>query len=82
MVLCQPLRATGGCRAAQSREQSAAVHLGVVYTHNEVVDFIIRGADHLLRKHFGRSLADDNVQILDPATGTGTFITSTASAYF
>ena len=41
-----------------------------------MVDFIIRGADHLLQKHFGRSLADDNVQILDPATGTGTFITS------
>ena len=37
---------------------------------------MIRGADHLLRKHFGRELADDNVQILDPATGTGTFITN------
>ena len=48
----------------------------MVYTPNEVVDFIIRGADHLLQKHFGRTLADDNVQILDPATGTGTFITS------
>ena len=54
----------------------AADRLGVVYTPNEVVDFIIRGADHLLRKHFGRGLADDNVQILDPATGTGTFITN------
>ena len=55
---------------------AAADRLGVVYTPNEVVDFIVRGADHLLRKHFGRGLADDNVQILDPATGTGTFITS------
>ena len=55
---------------------AAADRLGVVYTPNEVVDFIIRGADHLLQKHFGRRLADDNVQILDPATGTGTFITS------
>ena len=55
---------------------AAADRLGVVYTPNEVVDFIIRGADYLLRKHFGRSLADDNVQILDPATGTGTFVTS------
>ncbi len=55
---------------------AAADRLGVVYTPNEVVDFIIRGADHLLRKHFGRTLADDNVQILDPATGTGTFVTS------
>ena len=55
---------------------AAADRLGVVYTPNEVVDFIIRGADHLLQKHFGRSLADENVQILDPATGTGTFITN------
>ena len=55
---------------------AAADRLGVVYTPNEVVDFIIRGADHLLQRHFGRQLADDNVQILDPATGTGTFITS------
>ena len=55
---------------------AAADRLGVVCTPNEVVDFIIRGADHLLRKHFGRGLADDNVQILDPATGTGTFVTS------
>ena len=55
---------------------AAADRLGVVYTPNEVVDFIIRGADYLLQKHFGRSLADDNVQILDPATGTGTFVTN------
>ncbi len=55
---------------------AAADRLGVVYTPNEVVDFIIRGADHLLRKHFNRSLSDDNVQILDPATGTGTFVTN------
>ena len=55
---------------------AAADRLGVVYTPNEVVDFIIRGADHLLEKHFGKTLADDNVQILDPATGTGTFVTN------
>ena len=53
----------------------AADYLGVVYTPNEVVDFMIRGTDHLLRKHFGRGLGDKKVQILDPATGTGTFIT-------
>ena len=40
------------------------------------MDFIIRGADHLLQKHFGKTLADHNVQILDPATGTGTFVTN------
>ena len=55
---------------------AAADRLGVVYTPNVVVDFIIRGTDHLLQKHFGKTLADDNVQILDPATGTGTFITN------
>ena len=60
----------------QAYNPAAADRLGVVYTPNEVVDFIIRGADWLLEKHFGRSLADDNVQILDPATGTGTFVTS------
>ncbi len=54
----------------------AADRLGVVYTPNEIVDFMIRGADYLLQRHFGRRLADDNVQILDPATGTGTFITN------
>ncbi len=59
----------------QAYNPAAADRLGVVYTPNEVVDFIIRGTDHLLQKHFGRTLADDNVQILDPATGTGTFIT-------
>ena len=53
---------------------AAADRMGVVYTFNEIVDFIIRGADALSRKHFGRGLADDNVHILDPATGTGTFI--------
>ena len=54
----------------------AADRLGVVYTPNEVVDFIIRGTDWLLQKHFGKTLADNNVNILDPATGTGTFITN------
>ncbi len=49
--------------------------LGIVYTPVEVVDFIIRSADALLRKEFGRSLSDENIHILDPFTGTGTFIT-------
>ena len=60
----------------QAYNPAAADRLGVVYTPNEVVDFIIRGTDHLLQRHFGKTLADENVQILDPATGTGTFITS------
>ena len=60
----------------QAYNREDADRLGVVYTPNEVVDFIIRGTDYLLRKHFGKTLADDNVQILDPATGTGTFVTN------
>jgi len=52
-----------------------ADRLGVVYTPNEIVDFMIRSTDYLLEKHFGRNLHDENVHILDPATGTGTFIT-------
>jgi predicted helicase len=52
----------------------AADRLGVVYTPNEIVRFMIDGADWLCEKHFGRNLVDRDVQILDPATGTGTFI--------
>jgi predicted helicase len=49
--------------------------LGIVYTPVEVVDFIIRSADDLLHKEFGRRLTDENIHILDPFTGTGTFMT-------
>jgi predicted helicase len=49
--------------------------LGIVYTPVEVVDFIIHSVDQLLRQEFGQSLASEGVHILDPFTGTGTFIT-------
>lgn len=49
--------------------------LGIVYTPVEVVDFILRSTDALLRKEFGRSISDENIHVLDPFTGTGTFIT-------
>ena len=49
--------------------------LGIVYTPVEVVDFIIHSVDDVLRKEFGRALTDENVNILDPFTGTGTFVT-------
>lgn len=52
----------------------AADRLGVIYTPNEIVRFMVDGADWLCRKHFGKALMDDGVDILDPATGTGTFI--------
>ena len=51
-----------------------ADRLGVVYTPNEIVHFMIESTEHLLEKHFNKTLADKNVEILDPATGTGTFI--------
>lgn len=47
--------------------------LGIVYTPVPLVDFILKSADTALREHFGTSIADDNVHILDPFTGTGTF---------
>ena len=55
------------------RKQSEA--LGIVYTPTEIVDFILRAADHVSKASFGRGLTDEGVHILDPFTGTGTFIT-------
>lgn len=49
--------------------------LGIVYTPIEVVDFIIHSVNDVLQKEFGSYLSDENVNILDPFTGTGTFIT-------
>ena len=49
--------------------------LGIVYTPVEVVDFIIHSVNDVLKKEFGQTLADKGVHILDPFTGTGTFIT-------
>ncbi|MBX4335801.1 DEAD/DEAH box helicase [Bartonella raoultii] len=49
--------------------------LGIVYTPIEVVDFIIHSVDDVLRNEFGKSLGSRGVSILDPFTGTGTFIT-------
>ncbi|MDE0291917.1 MAG: DEAD/DEAH box helicase family protein [Candidatus Dadabacteria bacterium] len=48
--------------------------LGIVYTPTVLVDFIIRSTDSVCRKKFGVGLGDKNVCILDPFTGTGTFI--------
>ena len=48
--------------------------LGIVYTPVEVVDFINRSVADVLQATFGRSLSDENVHVLDPFTGTGTFI--------
>ncbi|MDR1172932.1 MAG: DEAD/DEAH box helicase family protein [Bacteroidales bacterium] len=49
--------------------------LGIVYTPVEVVDYIIHSVNDVLQKEFNRTLSDENLHILDPFTGTGTFIT-------
>jgi predicted helicase len=58
----------------KSYNPKAADRLGVVYTPNEIVKFMIESTDYLLYHHFSKGLEDKNVEILDPATGTGTFI--------
>ncbi|MCY4009303.1 MAG: DEAD/DEAH box helicase family protein [Anaerolineaceae bacterium] len=51
-----------------------ATRLGVVYTPAPLVDFLLRSADWVLEKHFGMKLADEGVHVIDPFTGTGTFL--------
>ena len=48
--------------------------LGIVYTPVEVVDFIIHSVEDVMREEFGSSLGNDGVHILDPFSGTGTFV--------
>ena len=55
--------------------KKAADRLGVVYTPGEIVRFMVESADWLCQKHFGKALIESGVEILDPAAGTGTFIT-------
>ncbi|QGX39375.1 DEAD/DEAH box helicase [Permianibacter aggregans] len=49
--------------------------LGIVYTPVEVVDFIIQSVNHILKTEFGQTLGSKGIHIIDPFTGTGTFIT-------
>jgi predicted helicase len=49
--------------------------LGIVYTPVEVVDFIIHSVNDVLKSEFGQTLGSEGVHIIDPFTGTGTFIT-------
>ena len=49
---------------------------GIVYTPREVVDFIIKSTDVLLQKYFQKNLASPQIDIIDIATGTGSFIFS------
>jgi predicted helicase len=49
--------------------------LGIVYTPVECVDFILYSVNDVLKKEFGKGLTDENIHLLEPFTGTGTFIT-------
>lgn len=49
--------------------------LGIVYTPVEVVDFIIHSVNEILKGEFGQTLGSKGVHIIDPFTGTGTFVT-------
>jgi predicted helicase len=52
-----------------------AEKLGIVYTPIEVVDFIIHSVQSVLKREFNTGLSDKNVHVIDPFTGTGTFVT-------
>jgi predicted helicase len=58
----------------KSYNPKAADRLGVVYTPNEIVRFMIESTDYLLHKHFNKFLEDKGVDILDPAAGTSTYM--------
>ncbi|MCP4215326.1 MAG: DEAD/DEAH box helicase [bacterium] len=49
--------------------------LGIAYTPVEIVDFIVRSVNDVLKMEFNRSITDENINVIDPFTGTGTFIT-------
>lgn len=52
-----------------------AIDKGIVYTPTELVDFIINSTQDILKKNMHKTLGDENVQILEPFAGTGTFLT-------
>lgn len=54
--------------------KTTSKRLGIIFTPVEVVDFIIKSVDEILQNHFEKSLSSKGVHILDPFTGTGTFV--------
>lgn len=54
--------------------KKASERFGIVYTPTEIVDFILRSADEISSREFGQGLGDPGVHVLDPFTGTGTFL--------
>ena len=59
----------------------AAARLGIVYTPYQIVRFMTAATDYLCEKHFHRSLLHPDVDILDPSTGTGTYICEIGRAH-
>ncbi len=53
---------------------ASAEKFGIVYTPVEIVDFVINSVTEILQKEFGESITKPGIKILDPFTGTGTFI--------
>ena len=57
----------------QNQDKLEAHRLGEVYTPTEVVDFINNSIKDLLKIHFNKDLEDDDIEIIDPSAGPGTF---------
>lgn len=58
----------------QNFDVKQADTMGIVYTPQSIVDFMVRSVDEILQQEFGKTLSDSGVHILDPFTGTGNFI--------
>ena len=61
-------------RFFQGYSVKAADTLGIVYTPQEIVDFMCSSVEQVLKDEFGKTLSDKSVNILDPCTGTGNFV--------
>ena len=67
-------------RFFQSFSTATADTHGIVYTPLPIVEWIVKSVQHVLREHFGESLSDPGVHVLDPCAGTGTFMLSVLAA--
>src|SRR3989440_5409392 len=47
---------------------------GIVYTPQEIVDFMCASVEGVLQREFGTSISEPGVQIIDPCVGTGSYI--------
>ncbi len=61
-------------RFFQGYSVKVADTMGIVYTPQEIVDFMCASVEEVLKNEFGKDLGSPGVNILDPCTGTGNFI--------